>query len=154
MVGRGHPTLLCAEDATEHYRAALEEALHLSQLCRSVTIVNRSEKLRAHQTLQKRAAQRETIRILAPWLTEEIVGDTQVRAVRLRHRESGAEQTLPVDGAIMLVEYGAHRCLRRVRLLGNSNILLQSGDRELGAEPVHISDIKFVGRAVRVEIAL
>ena len=27
MVGRGHPTLLCAEDATEHYRAALEEAL-------------------------------------------------------------------------------------------------------------------------------
>ena len=75
--------------------AALEEALHLSQLCRSVTIVNRSEKLRAHQTLQKRAVQRETIRILAPWLTEEIVGDTQVRAVRLRHRESGAEQTLP-----------------------------------------------------------
>ncbi len=83
--------------------AALEEALHLSQLCRSVTIVNRSEKLRAHQTLQKRAAQRETIRILAPWLTEEIVGDTQVRAVRLRHRESGAEQTLPVDGVFIAI---------------------------------------------------
>lgn len=83
--------------------AALEEALLLSQLCRSVTIVSRSEKLRAHQLLQTRAAQRETIRILAPWLTEEIAGDTQVRAVRLRHRESGAEQTLPVDGVFVAI---------------------------------------------------
>ena len=31
MVGRGHPTLLCAEDTTEHYRAALEEALQEAQ---------------------------------------------------------------------------------------------------------------------------
>ena len=31
MVGRGHPTLLCAEDATEHYRTALEEALQEAQ---------------------------------------------------------------------------------------------------------------------------
>lgn len=83
--------------------AALEEALLLSQLCRSVTIVSRSEKLRAHQLLQTRAAQRETIRILAPWLTEEIAGDTQVHAVRLRHRESGAEQTLPVDGVFVAI---------------------------------------------------
>ena len=63
-------------------------------------------------------------------------------------------QTLPIDGAIMLVEYGAHRCLRKIKLLGNSNILLQSGDRNLGTESVHISDIKLIGKAVRVEIAL
>ena len=63
-------------------------------------------------------------------------------------------QTLPVDGAIMLVEYGAHRCLRRIKLLGDSKILLQSGDRELDAQAIHISELKLVGRAVRVEIAL
>lgn len=83
--------------------SALEEALHLSQLCRSVTLVNRSEKLRAHQVLQKRAAQRENIRILAPWITEEIAGDTQVHALHLRHRESGAERTLPVDGVFVAI---------------------------------------------------
>ena len=82
--------------------------------------------------------------------------DDSMRAMR---NEKGdlvliVPQNLPEDGAIMLVEYGAHRCLRRVKLLGNSNILLQSGDRELGAESVHISDIKIVGRAVRVEITL
>ena len=82
--------------------------------------------------------------------------DDSMRAMRIEKDDLVlvVPQSLPVDGAIMLVEYGAHRCLRRVKLLGNSNILLQSGDRELGAESVHISDIKIVGRAVRVEITL
>lgn len=82
--------------------------------------------------------------------------DDSMRAMRIEKDDLVlvVPQTLPQDGAIMLVEYGAHRCLRRIKLLGNSNILLQSGDRELGAESVHISDVKLVGRAVRVEIAL
>ena len=82
--------------------------------------------------------------------------DDSMRAMRIEKGDLVlvVPQTLPVDGAIMLVEYGAHRCLRKIKLLGNSNILLQSGDRELGAEPMHISDIKLIGKAVRVEIAL
>ena len=82
--------------------------------------------------------------------------DDSMRAMRIEKGDLVliVPQNLPEDCAIMLVEYGAHRCLRRVKLLGNSNILLQSGDRELGAESVHISDIKIVGRAVRVEITL
>lgn len=82
--------------------------------------------------------------------------DDSMRAMRIEKGDLVlvVPQTLPVDGAIMLVEYGAHRCLRRIKLLGNSNILLQSGDRELGAESMHISELKLVGRAVRVEIAL
>ncbi len=82
--------------------------------------------------------------------------DDSMRAMRIEKGDLVliVPQSLPVDGAIMLVEYGAHRCLRRVKLLGNSNLLLQSGDRDLGTESVHISEIKLVGRAVRVEIAL
>ena len=82
--------------------------------------------------------------------------DDSMRAMRIEKGDLVmiVPQTLPVDGAIMLVEYGAHRCLRKIKLLGNSNILLQSGDRDLGSESVHISDIKLVGKAVRVEIAL
>lgn len=82
--------------------------------------------------------------------------DDSMRAMRIEKGDHVliVPQTLPIDGAIMLVEYGAHRCLRKIKLLGNSNILLQSGDRDLGSESVHISDIKLVGKAVRVEIAL
>lgn len=82
--------------------------------------------------------------------------DDSMRAMRIEKGDLVLilPQTLPIDGAIMLVEYGAHRCLRKIKLLGNSNILLQSGDRDLGTESVHISDVKLVGKAVRVEIAL
>lgn len=82
--------------------------------------------------------------------------DDSMRAMRIEKGDLVliVPQNLPVDGSIMLVEYGAHRCLRKIKLLGNSNILLQSGDRDLGSESVHISDIKLVGKAVRVEIAL
>ena len=82
--------------------------------------------------------------------------DDSMRAMRIEKGDLVlvVPQTLPVDGAIMLVEYGAHRCLRRIKLLGDSKILLQSGDRELDAQAVHISEVKLVGRAVRVEIAL
>ena len=82
--------------------------------------------------------------------------DDSMRAMRIEKGDLVlvVPQNLPIDGAIMLVEYGAHRCLRKIKLLGNSNILLQSGDRDLGSESVHISDIKFVGKAVRAEIAL
>lgn len=82
--------------------------------------------------------------------------DDSMRAMRIEKGDLVlvVPQALPVDGAIMLVEYGAHRCLRRIRLLGDSKILLQSGDRDLDAQAMHISEIKLVGRAVRVEITL
>jgi transcriptional regulator with XRE-family HTH domain len=82
--------------------------------------------------------------------------DDSMRAMRIEKGDLVlvVPHNLPIDGAIMLVEYGAHRCLRRIKLLGNSNILLQSGDRHLDAEAISITEIKIVGRAVRAEIAL
>lgn len=48
--------------------------------------------------------------------------DDSMRAMRIEKGDLVlvVPQALPVDGAIMLVEYGAHRCLRRIRLLGDS----------------------------------
>ena len=47
--------------------------------------------------------------------------DDSMRAMRIEKGDLVliVPQNLPEDGAIMLVEYGAHRCLRRVKLLGN-----------------------------------
>lgn len=82
--------------------------------------------------------------------------DDSMRAMRIEKGDLVliVPQNLPTDGAVMLVEYGAHRCLRRVQMLGGANILLQSGDRDLGAEAMHASEVKFIGRAVRVEFPL
>ncbi len=82
--------------------------------------------------------------------------DDSMRAMRIEKGDYVliVPQNLPTDGAVMLVEYGAHRCLRCVRMLGGASILLQSGDRDLDAQALHASEIKFIGRAVRVEFQL
>lgn len=60
----------------------------------------------------------------------------------------------PIDGAVMLVEYGSHRCLRKVKQLDAMRVLLQSYDREYAAETLAISEVNFLGRASRVEFEL
>lgn len=62
--------------------------------------------------------------------------------------------TNPIDGAIMLVEYNQHRCLRKIKKLDAMNLLLQSYDREYGAETCALPDVTFIGRAVKVEFRL
>ena len=60
----------------------------------------------------------------------------------------------PVDGAVMLVEYNAHRYLRKVKKLDGFQVLLQSYDRDYDAQNAQLSEVNFIGRAVRLEINL
>ena len=60
----------------------------------------------------------------------------------------------PVDGAIMLMNYEEHRYLRKVKVLDDRQVLLQSYDREYEAETVPISEIGFLSRAVQVTFEL
>ena len=56
----------------------------------------------------------------------------------------------PVDGAVMLMNYREHRYLRKIKILDDRNVLLQSYDRAYEAETVPISDIGFISRCVQV----
>ena len=60
----------------------------------------------------------------------------------------------PVDGAVMLMNYKEHRYLRKVKILDDRNVLLQSYDRAYEAETVPISDIGFLSRCVQVTFEL
>ena len=60
----------------------------------------------------------------------------------------------PVDGAVMLMNYNEHRYLRKVKLLDDRNVLLQSYDRTYEAETVPINEIGFIARCVRVTFEL
>ena len=60
----------------------------------------------------------------------------------------------PVDGAIMLMNYKEHRYLRKIKILDDRNVLLQSYDRAYEAETVPISDIGFLSRCVQVTFEL
>ena len=56
----------------------------------------------------------------------------------------------PVDGALMLLNYKEHRYLRKIRVLDDRRVLLQSYDREYEAETAEISEIGFLSRGVQV----
>jgi len=60
----------------------------------------------------------------------------------------------PVDGAVMLMNYNEHRYLRKVKILDDQRVLLQSYDREYEAETVAINEIGFLSRCVKVTFEL
>ena len=60
----------------------------------------------------------------------------------------------PVDGAIMLMNYNEHRYLRKVKVLDDRNVLLQSYDRQYEAETVPMNEIGFLSRCVQVSFEL
>ncbi len=60
----------------------------------------------------------------------------------------------PVDGAVMLLTYNEHRYLRKVKILDDRNVLLQSYDRQYEAETVPVNEIGFLSRCVQVTFEL
>ncbi len=60
----------------------------------------------------------------------------------------------PVDSAVMLMNYNGHRYLRKVKVLDDRNVLLQSYDREYEAETVPVNEIGFIARCVKVTFEL
>ena len=60
----------------------------------------------------------------------------------------------PVDGAVMLMNYNEHRYLRKVKILNDHQVMLQSYDREYEADTVSIADVGFISRCVQVTFDL
>ncbi|MCQ2457183.1 MAG: XRE family transcriptional regulator [Clostridia bacterium] len=60
----------------------------------------------------------------------------------------------PVDGAVMLMNHNEHRYLRKVKVLDDSRVLLQSYDKEYEAETVYMNEIGFIARCVKVTFDL
>lgn len=75
--------------------AAMEDAIYLSKICRTVTVVHRRDKLRASAVMQARAFARPNIRFVWDSLVTEVIGDKKVEAVRIKNLKSGSSDTLP-----------------------------------------------------------
>jgi thioredoxin reductase (NADPH) len=85
---------------------ATEEALYLSRLAKSVTLVHRGDKLRSEKVLQQKLFENPKIRVIWDHVVEEILGDDTPRIVtglRLRHVRSNAEQVVATDGIFVAI---------------------------------------------------
>jgi thioredoxin reductase (NADPH) len=83
---------------------AVEEALYLANIARSVTVVHRRDKFRAEKIMQQRLLARENVAIRWDHVLDEVLGDTTgVTGVRLKNTRTGAADEVPVKGLFIAI---------------------------------------------------
>lgn len=86
---------------------AVEEALYLSNLCESVTLIHRRDHLRAEKVMQERLDKTANINIIWNHVVEEVLGDDApmggVTGVRLQSTIDQTTQELAADGLFVAI---------------------------------------------------
>ncbi len=111
--------------------SAMEEALYLSRLGRSVTVVHRRDTLRASKIMQERARQNAKIKFIWNTAVEEIADMTQgkVTAVILRNLTTGERSEHAVDGLFVAIGHQPNTAVFRgqLELLPNDYVKVVPG---------------------------
>ncbi|MCH5277223.1 MAG: FAD-dependent oxidoreductase [Desulfovibrionaceae bacterium] len=84
--------------------SALEEALYLSRIVSRVYLIHRREAFRGSRVYQdKIAAMPARIELVTSHVVEEVQGGEQLEGVLVRHVQTGAARTIPVEGLFVYV---------------------------------------------------
>jgi thioredoxin reductase (NADPH) len=83
--------------------SALEEALYLGNLAKSVTVVHRREALRASKIMQQRAFAHPKISFVWNTVVEDILGNGVVSAIRLKDLKTDSIREHPTDGVFVAI---------------------------------------------------
>ncbi len=83
---------------------AVEEALYLANICKSVTLVHRRDSLRAEQIMQERLFAHPKVTVCWNRVVEEILGDDKgVTAVKLASTNSDEGEEIPAHGCFVAI---------------------------------------------------
>jgi thioredoxin reductase (NADPH) len=114
--------------------SAMEEALYLSRLGRSVTVVHRRDALRASKIMQERAFKNPKIAFVWDTAVDDVLDPARgkVTAVKLRNVKTGALTEQSVDGLFVAIGHQPNTQIFRgqVDLLPNDYIEVRSGTSE------------------------
>jgi thioredoxin reductase (NADPH) len=90
--------------------SAVEEALYLSNIAKSVTVIHRRNEFRAERILQERLFQKENVKVIWDTAVDEITGTPgkaplppSANGLVLRNVHTGALSRLPVDGVFVAI---------------------------------------------------
>lgn len=95
---------------------ALEEALYLGNLARSVTVVHRRDTLRASKIMQERAFAHPKISFFWNTVIEDILGNGVVTGVRLLDLKATRRFEHPVDGVFVAIGHQPNTAIFRGQL--------------------------------------
>lgn len=111
---------------------AVEEALYLSNIAASVTLVHRRDSLRSEKILQDKLfekAKTGNIKLMWNYTLDEVIGDSiKVTGARLRNVLNNTHETLPVDGVFIAIGHTPNTDLFKGQLdMKDGYLTIQSG---------------------------
>jgi thioredoxin reductase (NADPH) len=83
--------------------SAMEEALFLTRFATKVTVVHRRDALRASKIMQDRALAHDKIEFMWDSVIDEVLGDGQVSAARVRNLKTGENQEVEAGGVFVAI---------------------------------------------------
>ena len=102
---------------------ALEEALYLANICKSVTLIHRRDEFRGSKIMQKRAINHEKISIFWNTVGEEVLGDPKAGMTSLKVKnvknQQGTEH--PITGLFVAIGHTPNTKLFKGKLNLNQN---------------------------------
>ena len=82
---------------------ALQEAVMLSDICESVTVIQNLSKLTGEGKLVAAVAEKDNVNVIYNTVVCGLIGDKKLEALALKNTESGYETTLAVDGVFVAI---------------------------------------------------
>ena len=82
---------------------AVADALYLSRLCERVTLIHRRDRLRAPASQQRALEQTGKVDFLWDSQAVELLSDGRLTGLRVRHKGTGEERSLPCAGVFLAV---------------------------------------------------
>jgi thioredoxin reductase (NADPH) len=128
---------------------AVEEALYLANICRSVTLVHRRDKFRAEKIMVGKLMQRvreKKITLVLDAVVEEVLGDaTGVTGVRVRKLKSGAVQDIAAKGFFVAIGHTPNTGLFSGQLEMENGYIVTRGGREGAATATSVQGVFAAG---------
>jgi thioredoxin reductase (NADPH) len=118
---------------------ALEEALYLANLCRTVTVIHRRGELRASKIMQTRALKNEKITFLWHTAVDEVLGDgSGVTGLRLRNLQTKSITEQKFTGMFVAIGHQPNTGIFQEQLALNENdyISVEAGSTFTSVEGV------------------
>ncbi len=111
---------------------AVEEALYLSNIVKTVTVVHRRDKFRAEKILQDKLFAKENVKILWNHAVEEVLGDKSgVTGLRLRSTTDDNTQDIALTGVFIAIGHQPNTQLFQGQLeMDETGYLITKGGRE------------------------
>jgi thioredoxin reductase (NADPH) len=113
---------------------AVEEALFLANICRSVTLVHRRDKFRAEKIMQDKLMQRVKegkIRLVLDSVVEEVLGDASgVTGVRVKSMKSNESRSIEAKGFFVAIGHTPNTAIFEGQLEMENGYIVTRGGRE------------------------